>query len=64
MWTDLKTLYLLGYYRSNLLIQQINMAQAGRVLIYGGRGALGAKCVSHFKANNYVSKSCFFSIFF
>lgn len=31
------------------------MAQAGRVLIYGGRGALGAKCVSHFKANNYVS---------
>lgn len=32
------------------------MAQTGRVLIYGGRGALGAKCVSHFKANNYVSK--------
>lgn len=31
------------------------MAQARRVLIYGGRGALGAKCVSHFKANNFVS---------
>ncbi|KAJ8943967.1 hypothetical protein NQ318_013548 [Aromia moschata] len=29
------------------------MAQAGRVLIYGGRGALGARCVSHFKANNF-----------
>ncbi|VEN42776.1 unnamed protein product [Callosobruchus maculatus] len=26
---------------------------AGRVFVYGGRGALGAKCVSHFKANNY-----------
>lgn len=31
------------------------MAQARRVLIYGGKGALGAKCVSHFKANNFVS---------
>ncbi|CAG9817386.1 unnamed protein product [Phaedon cochleariae] len=29
------------------------MSQAGRVIIYGGRGALGAKCVSHFKANNF-----------
>ncbi|XP_060526779.1 dihydropteridine reductase [Cylas formicarius] len=29
------------------------MAYAGRVLIYGGRGALGAKCVSHFKANSF-----------
>lgn len=28
---------------------------AGRVLIYGGKGALGAACVSHFKDNNYVS---------
>lgn len=27
---------------------------AGRVIIYGGRGALGSKCVTHFKANNYV----------
>ncbi|XP_037930230.1 dihydropteridine reductase-like [Teleopsis dalmanni] len=25
----------------------------GRVLIYGGKGALGAACVSHFKANNF-----------
>ncbi|XP_067645285.1 dihydropteridine reductase [Eurosta solidaginis] len=25
----------------------------GRVLIYGGKGALGAACVSHYKANNY-----------
>ncbi|KAJ8918678.1 hypothetical protein NQ315_014998 [Exocentrus adspersus] len=29
------------------------MSQAGRVLIYGGRGALGAKCVSYFKTNNF-----------
>ncbi|CAH0562225.1 unnamed protein product [Brassicogethes aeneus] len=29
------------------------MSQMGRVIVYGGRGALGAKCVSHFKANNY-----------
>lgn len=27
----------------------------GRVLIYGGRGALGAACVSHFKTKNWVS---------
>jgi len=25
----------------------------GRVLVYGGKGALGAACVSHFKANNF-----------
>ncbi|XP_018578331.1 dihydropteridine reductase [Anoplophora glabripennis] len=29
------------------------MSQAGRVIVFGGRGALGAKCVSHFKANKY-----------
>ncbi|XP_076260947.1 dihydropteridine reductase-like isoform X2 [Rhynchophorus ferrugineus] len=29
------------------------MSYAGRVLIYGGRGALGLKCISHFKANNF-----------
>lgn len=27
----------------------------GRVVVYGGRGALGATCVSYFKANNWVS---------
>ncbi|KAL1497886.1 hypothetical protein ABEB36_008772 [Hypothenemus hampei] len=26
---------------------------AGRVVVYGGRGALGAKCVSHLKAANF-----------
>lgn len=26
---------------------------AGKILVYGGRGALGAACVSHFKANNW-----------
>lgn len=29
---------------------------SGRILVYGGRGALGAACVSHFKAQNWVSK--------
>lgn len=28
---------------------------AGRVLIYGGRGALGAACVSYYKNKNWVS---------
>lgn len=28
---------------------------AGRVVVYGGKGALGSACVNHFKANNYVS---------
>lgn len=26
-----------------------------RIIVYGGRGALGAKCVSHFKTKNCVS---------
>lgn len=29
------------------------MSHAGRVVIYGGRGALGSKCVAHFKAQNF-----------
>lgn len=29
----------------------------GKVLIYGGRGALGATCVQYFKNNNWVRKS-------
>lgn len=29
-------------------------AALGRVFIYGGRGALGAACVAHFKAQNWV----------
>ncbi|KAJ3639606.1 hypothetical protein Zmor_002956 [Zophobas morio] len=29
------------------------MSQAGRVVVYGGRGALGSKCVSALKANNF-----------
>jgi len=29
------------------------MSQAGRVIVYGGRGALGSKCVSVLKANNF-----------
>lgn len=30
---------------------------AGRIVVYGGKGALGSACVQHFKANNYVSLS-------
>lgn len=29
------------------------MSYVGRVLVYGGRGALGATCVAHFKANKF-----------
>lgn len=29
-------------------------AAIGRVFIYGGRGALGAACVAHFKTQNWV----------
>eukprot|EP00047_Mylnosiga_fluctuans_P019770 m.85887 g.85887 ORF g.85887 m.85887 type:complete len:234 (-) comp8257_c0_seq4:1766-2467(-) len=30
------------------------MAAAGRVLVYGGSGALGAACVKHFRAKNWA----------
>lgn len=36
-------------------ISKIASIMSGRVLVYGGRGALGAACVSHFKAQNWVS---------
>ncbi|XP_019848274.2 dihydropteridine reductase isoform X1 [Bactrocera dorsalis] len=36
---------------ANSVKQCINMV--GRVLVYGGKGALGSACVSHFKSNNY-----------
>ncbi|XP_040453408.1 dihydropteridine reductase isoform X2 [Falco naumanni] len=31
------------------------MAAAGRVLVYGGRGALGSQCVRYFKSRNWVT---------
>lgn len=31
------------------------MAAAGRVLVYGGRGALGSQCVRYFRSRNWVS---------
>lgn len=31
-----------------------SMAVAGRVLVYGGRGALGSQCVQYFKSRNWV----------
>jgi len=36
------------------LLIEFNMS-AGRVLIYGGKGALGSTIVAHFKAKNFVS---------
>ena len=30
-------------------------APVSRVLVYGGKGALGGTCVSYFKAQNWVS---------
>lgn len=36
---------------------------AGRVLIYGGKGALGSICVNFFKSKNFVSP-LFFPGFF
>ena len=34
--------------------QQIVMSAAARILVYGGRGALGSTIVSHLKSKNYV----------
>ena len=34
---------------------------ASRVLIYGGKGALGMTCVTYFKARNWVSNPVAFS---
>lgn len=36
------------------------MSFSGRVLVYGGKGALGSACVQHFKSKNWVSSSCSF----
>ena len=36
---------------------------AGRVVVYGGKGALGSTCVSHFKAQNWVRKCELFSFY-
>lgn len=30
--------------------------EARRVLVYGGRGALGSRCVQGFRARNWVSQ--------
>ena len=46
--TGLKYLYCGGFV-------SIIMASSPRVLIYGGKGALGTACVSYFKARNWVS---------
>ena len=36
------------------------MSFAGRVLVYGGKGALGSACVKHFKSKNWVIFIYFF----
>lgn len=33
----------------------VSMAAAGRVLVYGGRGALGSQCVRYLKSRDWVS---------
>ncbi|GAB1605820.1 dihydropteridine reductase-like [Argonauta hians] len=35
------------------VIVTLTMAVQGRVLVYGGKGALGSTCVSYFKSKNY-----------
>lgn len=32
-------------------------AEAHRVIVYGGRGALGSACVQYFKSKSWVSQS-------
>ncbi len=38
------------------------MAAANRVLVYGGKGALGSACVHYFKSKGWVSKRVFIMI--
>lgn len=40
---------------SNLFIYRTMATVSGRVFVYGGKGALGSVCVSHFKSKNWVS---------
>lgn len=37
---------------------------AKRVLVYGGRGALGSACVSRFKELKWVGKTSFYLSFY
>lgn len=37
-------------------LHSFKMAATKRVVVYGGRGALGASCVKSFKAKSFVSK--------
>jgi len=38
------------------IIYRTMAAVLGRVIVYGGKGALGSVCVSQFKSQNWVSK--------
>lgn len=40
----------------NRIIYRTMAAVLGRVIVYGGKGALGSACVSQFKSQNWVSK--------
>lgn len=44
-----------GAYFASDKICVFKMASLPRVLIYGGKGALGSTCISYFKAKNWVS---------
>lgn len=39
----------------NRIIYRTMATVLGRVIVYGGKGALGSTCVSQFKAQNWVS---------
>lgn len=46
---------------ASLAVSATKIMSAGRVVVYGGKGALGAACISHFKASNYWVGSIDFS---
>lgn len=41
---------------SVFLTWKVSKMAAARVLVYGGRGALGGTCVSYFKSKDWVSR--------
>lgn len=55
----------IGYWISrNRIIYRTMATVLGRVIVYGGKGALGSVCISQFKAQNWVSNEihkCYYS---
>uniref|UniRef100_A0A672KGZ7 Quinoid dihydropteridine reductase a n=1 Tax=Sinocyclocheilus grahami TaxID=75366 RepID=A0A672KGZ7_SINGR len=50
-----------------LLLSSLAVGEAHKVLVYGGKGALGSACVQYFRAKNWVSclnpKDCSYMCF-